>query len=262
MNNSIWDSFFGNPIISSYLTESDEQAAMQDQQAQGNPDVSQSEDPQDIDQLAEDLRQGAISQEDLIGMYKTGKISKEDIESIIQQVENPPAAEGDGQDLAPDQEPTEEELLAQQVDQTNDLFVKFSIYDKITELTDKLNYFKDNFEDIQSETYNRVLQLREFLNILSSLVFNIETAVAYQMYGSILLQLTEIFEEYNKISGVQKIKDSIRDEKNKEFRSGQLSADPVDRWAADNKSHLMPKDTSEGMSPEDKPKWDQTNVKK
>jgi len=248
-NEKTWDLFFGNPIIRSYLTEGAEAQAEMDPGIQ--PESSEQTNV-DIEQLTEDLKQGSIQQEDLVNMYKTGKITKDDIEQIIQNVESPPEGDmpdGDGMDMA-NQEPTEEELLSQQVDQTNDLFVKFSIYDKINELTDKLNYFKGNFEDIQSDTYHKIMQLREFLNILSSLVFNIETAVSYQMYGSILLQLTEIFEEYNQESAQESSKKRVTERKKEKYRDGDLSADPVDRWTSKNKSHLMPKDTSQGRTNE------------
>jgi len=175
-------------------------------------------------------------------MYKSGKLTKDDIESIIQGVESP---EDPGEEMAPgEEEPTEEELFAQQIDQTNDLFVKFSIYDKINELTDKLNYFKDNFEDIQSSTYERVIQLREFLNILSNLVFNIETSVSYQMYGSILLQLTEIFTEYNANLSKDTIQDIHKEKELEDYRDGDKTADPVEQWADENKSHDMPDEST------------------
>ena len=90
------------------------------------------------------------------------------------------------------------------------MFVKFALYDKVAELTEKLEYFKENFDDMQSGIYDRVVQLNEFLNILSSLIFSIETSVAYQMYGSILLQLTELFDQYNQVSQANQEKDTTQ----------------------------------------------------
>ena len=229
-----WNLFFGNPLIRSYLTE-DELPPEEAPAPEGAP----AEPTGDVDQLAADLAAGTITQDDLINMYKAGSISKEDIAAIVAQVENPDAS-GEGQEMAPgEEEPTEEELLAMQIEQTNDLFVKFSLYDKIVDLEDKLEYFKDNFEDVQSDMYQRTLQLKEFLNILSNLIFSIETAVAYQMYGSIMLQLTELFNEYNQMEKVQDVKETQDDKDNEDYRSGKKSSDPVDHWADKNQSHLM-----------------------
>lgn len=237
--NETWDAFFGNPIIGTYLNENE--MPSEPPQAQAGEAVPEGEESGavDLEQLTADYQQGTINQEDLVGMYKTGKLSKEDIESVVQGATQADAS-GQDQELPPgEQEPTEEELFSQQIDQTNDMFVKFSIYDKIGELKSKLDYFEDNFEDIQSDTYHQVIQLKEFLNILSSLVFNIETTVAYQMYGSILLQLTELFEEYNRISKINDKLDAKNDKELDDYRSGEKSADVVDQWADDNKNSMM-----------------------
>ncbi len=245
MYSNLWNDFFGNPILSQYLTEAEEYPQ------EGIPeDIEPSEDspggsisPEEIQQLAADLKEGHLNQDDLIQMYKSGKLSKESIEQIINQ------AEGEGQeDQAPtgdtqeagEPQPTEEELFSQQIDQTNDMFIKFALYDKTSELIDKLNYFKDNFDDMQSDTYNKVVQLREFLNILSNLIFSIETTVSYQMYGSILLQLTEIFNEYNNEEQSKEVQDKIKDRINEDFRDGSKTVDPVENWSDDNQSHKMP----------------------
>jgi hypothetical protein len=238
MYNEAWEKFFGNPVISSYLEEADMQPQPEMQQPEEETNA-------DVQQLADDFQSGHVSQEDLVNMYRAGKINKNDLAEIRQMVENPP--DGDEAAAAAGEEeegPSEEELFAQQIDQTNDLFIKFSIYDKILELTDKLDYFKENFEDIESQTYERVIRLREFLNILSNLVFNIETSVAYQMYGSILLQLTEIFTEYNKNLSQRKQEEKIKDAQKKKFREGDVSTSKEDSWADDNKSHLMPDDST------------------
>jgi hypothetical protein len=208
--NDIWYQFFNDPRLKSIIEEA--QAVDSDD----DPEIAQGEDTetgegepqapaqgdeggQDIEQLTADFQQGNISQDELIQMYQQGQISKDDIQQIIQ------AAEG------AEEPQSEEELLAQQIDQTNDMFIKFSLYDKVADLTEKLNHFKENFDDLQSDIYDRVLQLREFLNILSSLIFNIETPVAYQMYGSILLQLTELFTEYNKEQQQEEAEDQRED---------------------------------------------------
>ncbi len=210
----IWDQFFNDPRLKSILEEAEavdsdndpEIAAgtVDEEPAGDEPQAPQQGDSgQDIEQLIADFQQGNLSQDDLIQMYQQGQLSKDEIQQIMQ------AGEG------AEEPQSKEELLSQQIDQTNDMFVKFALYDKIMELTDKLNHFQENFDDLQSSIYDRVLQLKEFLNILSSLIFNIETPVSYQMYGSILLQLTELFEEYNKEQQVKKVQEEQQEEAKK-----------------------------------------------
>jgi len=206
------DAFFGHPTLRKILEEADTSKVMsadvtsdddpvpgeekgQDQTEDGAGNLSD----QEIQKLAADFKDKHLTQDDIVNMYKSGKLNKTDVKNILSL-----ADEGSGQDGqggqggqgGQEQGPSEEELFAQQIEQTNDLFIKFTLYDKTNDLMSKLNYFQENFSDASSDLYDKVIQLKEFLNVLSNLVFTVETTVAYQMYGSILLQLTELFNEY------------------------------------------------------------------
>jgi len=233
-----WDKFFGNPLISEFLTEAEEYA----QQGVVEEAPPQSEDtatPEELDSLAADIQQGHLTQDDLVDMYKSGKLSQENISEILTKVES--GGEEVPEEQPQDTEPqSEEELLAQQIDQTNDMFIKFALYDKTVDLTDKLNYFKDNFDDMTSDMYQQVIQLREFLNILSNLIFNLETSVSYQMYGNLLLQLTDLFKEYNsKIKPRRVLQEKQRKAKQDKIDDGDYAFNAGDAWAKDNASNLM-----------------------
>ncbi len=219
---SIWEDFFNDPLLSRILEEAEMVDSDDDPSAEGGDPMAAPEGGEpaappagggmDIEQLISAFQAGEMTQEDLIKMYQTGKISKDDIERIIQ------SAEGQGEPES------EEELLSQQISQTNDMFVKFALYDKVSDLTEKLAYFKENFDDMQSDIYERVLQLNEFLNILSSLIFSIETSVSYQMFGSILLQLTELFNEYNQEQKAGQAQENAEDQQieNEKKERGEL----------------------------------------
>jgi hypothetical protein len=100
MYNKAWDSFFGNPILKNYLEEAE--MPPEDQASQGEPQESNA----DIEGLSKDFQDGHLTQDDLINMYKAGKITKDDIQQIISAVENG-GQEGEPQN--PDEEvPTEE----------------------------------------------------------------------------------------------------------------------------------------------------------
>ncbi len=195
----VWESTYINPHLRHIIEEAGlelvpgdddpsldgkPQAQLPPEQQMQQEEIPEGDGALNLEQLAADFQQGNLQEEDIIKLYQSGQLSKEQIQMIM----------GQGQEGEPE---SQEELLSQQVTQTNDMFVKFALYDKIVDLTEKLGYFKDNFDDIKSDTYERVLQLSEFLNILSSLIFSVETQISYQMYGSILLQLTELFNEYN-----------------------------------------------------------------
>jgi len=220
----IWKDFFNDPLLSKIIEEagmvdSDQDSNMDGSDENGEAPSEPGATPKEpegskvnLEQLTADFQAGSIEQEDLIKLYQSGKVSKEDIQQVIAQVEG--------------EEPEdEEELMSQQIDQTNDTFVKFALYDKIQELTDKLDYFKENFDNTQSNIYQRVLQLREFLNILSSLIFQIETTVSYQMYGSILLQLTELFNEYNNVQKGEKAIEDKKDRRDEVVRKEKMQND-------------------------------------
>jgi hypothetical protein len=198
------DLFFENNLIKEILTEaaqevnSDDDLPAADNQIPDQANVSDEAGSSKIDTLKSKFQSGEITQDDLIKMYKNGEITQNEIQQIIQDVQNTDA-----------QQPTEEELFAQQIEQTNDLFIKFALYDKTIELSEKLKYFKENFKDTNSELYTKVMQINEFLNILSNLIFNLETSVSYQMYGNILFQLTDLFEKYSKRSALNKEKIDI-----------------------------------------------------
>ncbi len=222
----IWEDFFNHPLLASVIEEASAVDSDDDPELEGEDEMAPEaapaapkqsggggEEGMDLEQLSADFQNGDISQEDLVKMYQTGKISKEEIQQIISNVES-------------GEEPqSEEELLAQQIDQTNDMFIKFALYDKIAELTEKLGYFKENFEDTRSSMYERVIQLSEFLNILSNLIFSIETPVSYQMYGSILLQLTELFDEYNQEQQKEEHQEDVVKAKEKQIDKEEQQAD-------------------------------------
>jgi len=228
--NNVWESFFGNPLIPDLLEEAGiNPEPTQDAQTQQQPEDHKNE---LLAKLAQDISDGHLTKEDLIDMYKSGKLNQEEIQNVLMmsEGEEPPTSQPQGQPQ--DAEPqTEEELMAQQIDQTNDMFIKFALYDKTNDLTEKLNYFKNNFTDNQTSMYKEIIQLKEFLDILSNLIFNMETAVSYQMYGSLLLKLTELFDKYNKY---EFNKESKIHKSNKEDEDSPKYQSDLDKWAEEN----------------------------
>ncbi len=226
----LWESMYINPNMRHIIEEAGLELAQGDDdpsldgqppeelppEQAPNQEIPEGEGGLNLEQLAADFQEGKLQQEDLMKLYQNGQLSKEQISMIM----------GQGEEAEPQ---SEEELLSQQITQTNDVFVKFALYDKVNDLTEKLDYFKDNFDDIQSDTYERVLQLGEFLNILSSLIFNLDTQVSYQMYGSILLQLTEIFNQYNKEQKQEELRDEATgEESDYDVRDLNAADSPID----------------------------------
>ncbi len=201
----IWESFLTDPIVSDLI----EEAALKAVDSDDDPTPEEAEN-QNIEQIAQSFAQGELKEEDLVKMYQSGSLTKDDIQQILE------LAGGGGEQQ---QEVSPEELLAQQIDQVNDSFVRFSIYDKINELQSKLDNFLENFSGVETDTYDEVNRVSEFLKILSSLAFNLDVSALYQMYGSIELRLIEVF---NKYADLQEKK--IRNDKTEEIiKNSQVS---------------------------------------
>lgn len=205
---SVWDSFYGNPVLAGLLEEAEAKLKSVDSDDDPTPEEGKN---QNVEQIAQSFMNGDLGEEELTRMYQSGALTREDIEQILELADG---AAPEGESIPP------EELFAQQIEQVNDSFIRFSLFDKINDLKDKLDDFVENFGDVTSPIYDEVQRTQEFLKILSSLVFTLDVSVVYQMYGSIELRLIEMFDEYEKLQhkeiAAEKAKDIIEDDYDKQ----------------------------------------------
>jgi len=173
----MWDTIYEAEIISRLV----EEAAPKEVHSDDDPTPEES--TSSIETLIQGYQEGKITEEDLINMYKKGQLTQDDILQIQDAING-----------AEDENVSPEELFAQQIEQVNDNFIKFGLYDKINNLQEKLDDFLEN-HPVQDKLTTEVIQLNNFLKILNSLVFSLDTSVAYQLYGSIEIKLIELFKD-------------------------------------------------------------------
>lgn len=204
-----WNDFIRNPIVAELIEEA---------QAKQLESVDSDEDPalntkdvkdMDIEELAKGYAEGNVQEEELAKLYQSGALSRDDIQAIMSAAD-PNAQEQQAQaQMQP--EVSQEELMAQQIDQVNDSFIRFSLFDRINELQEKLENLIENFSDYDSELYLEVKQTTEFVKILSGLVFSLDVSVLYQMYGSIEMRLIELFTEYVRLNPEEPEEDQTKE---------------------------------------------------
>jgi len=165
------------------VDQAPKEEAPQEQAAQPQQEgVPQEEDgllsPEELQQMAQALQSGEMTEEDLKGLMDQGKINNIDVQMIQESMPSP------------------EEEQAQQINQVQEMVVRFNVYDKIMALDAKLDLFIENFHDGGSDFYGEVQQIHEFVKVLNTLIFNLEINLVYQMYASLETQLIELFETY------------------------------------------------------------------
>lgn len=134
--------------------------------------------PEELQQLIEGFQTGEVTEETLKQMLDAGQINNTDIQMLQEQMPSP------------------EEEQAAQINQVQEMVIRFNVYDKIMNLDSKLELFIENFNEVGSGFYKDVQQVHEFIKVLNTLIFNLEINLVYQMYASLELQLIQLFEDY------------------------------------------------------------------
>lgn len=168
-----------NESIETQAPQEEKQTAQEDNkqdqdQEQEQPLLS----PEELQQLAEDFQSGKITEEILKQMVDKGQINNIDIQMMQEQLSSP------------------EEEQERQINQVQEMVIRFNVYDKIMNLDNKLDVFMENFDDVNSSFYKDVQQIHEFIKVLNTLIFSLEINLVYQLYASLELQLIQLFEEY------------------------------------------------------------------
>lgn len=106
-----------------------------------------------------------------------------------------------GQEQPQEQEPDEETIFTYELEGTEDKFLQFTLYDKLTNLSGKIEILLDNIKnDTSAENMNLLSNLEhysQYLNVLNELIFSVSTSVIYKLVGQIELELIDLLEVYN-----------------------------------------------------------------
>jgi len=134
-------------------------------------------------------------------------LEAEEVNSDDEPDMNEQPAQEDGQEDQEPEEgqepppPTEEELFQFELIGTEDKFLQFTLYDKLTELNSKIIILQDNIKsDASAESLDIIANLKhyeQYLNVLNELIFSISTSVIYKILGQIELELIELLQVYN-----------------------------------------------------------------
>jgi len=96
----------------------------------------------------------------------------------------------------------EQENFLQELNGTQDKFLQFILYDKLLELSNKIETIKENFQikdsDYDSEFNTRLEQYGQYIEVLNELIFSISTATVYNIVGQVELELIQLLKNYLK----------------------------------------------------------------
>jgi len=136
-----------------------------------------------IQQIAQGIQDGSISEEEIQSAIQQGQIGEGDVE-LIQQAMGQQSEESAQQ---------KEEISKQQVDQITDSFIRLNLFDKINDLEEKFESFINTSND--AEMVEKIKQLKNYLDIILSLVYNMDVNLLYQLYATIELKAITLFKE-------------------------------------------------------------------
>ena len=128
---------------------------------------------------------------------------------------NANAAAQDDQDDQDDQDPPDEEkIFTYELEGTEDKFLQFTLYDKLSNLSGKIEILLDNIKnDTNAENLDLLANLEhysQYLSVLNELIFSISTSVVYKLVGQIELELIDLLEVYNANLEKKMLNDKIK----------------------------------------------------
>lgn len=141
----------------------------------------------------------------LLLLLEAEEINSDDEPDASKDQEQPTDQEQpeDGQE---EPEPTPEENLMFELEGTEDKFLQFVLYDKLSDLSSKITILQDNIKnDGNAESLDLIQKLNhygQYLEVLNELIFSISTATVYKILGQIELELIDVLQIYD--SSLQK----------------------------------------------------------
>lgn len=141
----------------------------------------------------------------LLLLLEAEEINSDDEPDASKDQEQPTDQEQpeDGQE---EPEPTPEENLMFELEGTEDKFLQFVLYDKLSDLSSKITILQDNIKnDRNAESLDLIQKLNhygQYLEVLNELIFSISTATVYKILGQIELELIDVLQIYD--SSLQK----------------------------------------------------------
>jgi len=162
------------------LLENDNQTN-QNNQASGNRKISDDQ----AAQIAQGLRSGEIKEEEIKQAYDQGQLTDADIQAIQSMLQNQNIDE-----LPPEEQ---EKIFEKEIEGMTDNFIRLNLFDKINELSKKIENFIDNSND--EKLIEKFKLIKNYLDILEALIFNLDVNLIYQLYVTLELKTIEFMKE-------------------------------------------------------------------
>lgn len=145
----------------------------------------------------------------LLLLLEAEEINSDDETDASQDADQAEASAASEEDEQP-APPTPEEQLAFELEGTEDKFLQFVLYDKLTELSSKIDILLDNIKNDEiAEEIQLVQKLehyKQYLEVLNELIFSMSTNTVYKVLGQIELELIDLLQIYNASLEQQEIK--------------------------------------------------------
>jgi len=164
----------------------------QDDKSSGKDDASDTQDTSDeepklsddeLQDLVKELQQSDDMDGDIKKLLDNGSINQADVNLIGELLQN-------------NQPNSPEEEQEMQINNIQEMVIRFSIYDKLNNLENKLELFIDNFPNVDKEFYKDVSQIHEYIKVVNTLIFNLEINLVYQLYANLEMKLIDLFKNY------------------------------------------------------------------
>jgi len=151
-------------------------------------DLFESITPEQAQQIAQGLNDGSVKEEELKQAYDKGELDDNDIQMIQQAMEGG----GDVDEMSPEEK---EKYFEKEIDQLTDNFVKLGLFDKINDLRDKINIFIESYNNAKSKLIDQFKLIRNYLDILNSLVYNLDVNLVYQLLITLEIKAIDLLRE-------------------------------------------------------------------
>jgi len=136
-------------------------------------------------QIAQGLQSGEIKEEEIKQAYDQGQLTDADIQAIQSMLQNQNIDE-----LPPEEQ---EKIFEKEIEGMTDNFIRLNLFDKINELSKKIENFIDNSND--EKLIEKFKLIKNYLDILEALIFNLDVNLIYQLYVTLELKTIEFMKE-------------------------------------------------------------------
>ena len=118
------------------------------------------------------------------------------------------------QQAAADEQAQKEQLFNAELVGAQSKFVQFVIYDKLSDLSDKIEIMKDQLQindvDYDLQFSDKLDKYSQYIEVLNELIFSVSVSTIYNIVGQLEIELIQLMEDYVKFHNIQSHRKIIR----------------------------------------------------